>query len=1274
MSGCSSVRNPLVRNGTSQSERLLKALLPSSIKIDEKSIEDTIAFVYKYAQSIKYYDRDNQNTENWQGLLEVSITVLLALISIAPYKTTENDILSLFDDFAQSSTSTDVKAITDSIFGIASEIQSWNKRVPPIHTLKSFILEEIENQLQTPLTTLAQIDKSISVVSDYSDFYTNDWGFDEAAFNGLATKPTDNGSDLESMFDDLKRVYSIFFQSYAKITLKAKELFQSSIMEKDDHPPHITLLICFLFLFQYAKDALNTLTKRHLDFYYQEVLCLKKNEQVPDKVHLLFELAENYSSYRLAKGTTLKAGKDAEGNPLSYELTEETIVNKATVDQLKTVYIDPNANYKVYAASKANSADGQGEEFETDSIGSWRPFGDTDIPKAKVGIAIASPILLLNEGDRTITVTFNLNLDDTASLTSLQDGFTVELSSDESWLEIEEYLPLDDRDEKSGFEVLEIAQEKALRFVIQLHSGDPAIVPFNDSVLEGGFDTVWPVLRIYLNEESENSNEESENSAYGDLKDRTIQTIKIDVDCEGVRNLILQNDQTVFALDKAFHPFGPRPSIGSNFYIGSEEVFSKKLNTLSLIIEWLDLPPSGDFEKHYCVYNSILNQDIKNDSFKVKVSYLKNKIWNPLFDNNGQNLFAQPSAGFQFFYFPISWVYGYSSIWEAGNTNISLSKDVSHTELLLDEAHIGENDATYLRCKLDEEDGEEDTINISTIDLNAGDNGVADFDRYEGILSLDTYNSNTQRGFIRLQLSGKDFQHTKYSEVYTKQALKLANGLTDETTTIFPNEPYTPTIKSLYLGYSSSVEIEFSSSTSTKDENNPPSDNAKSRYDSRTEQAFHIYPFGQREVHPYLDGGVILAVPQFNLDTVLCTGHLCIGIKDALPSQIVSLLFQVYEGSGDPEKEVPDIEWLYLKDNQWYPFAASDILEDTTNNLVKSGIIRFLLPDDIVSGNTLLDESCLWIAGCIKETDETDAFPDLIDVKAQAAIASFKDNNNAASHLESALPAETISKLSQQTTAIKSVMQPYASFGGKTQENNKDFYRRISERLRHKNRAITIWDYERLVLQEFPSIHRVKCLNHTNINTEIAPGYVMIVVIPDLRNKKAVDVMEPKVDVGTLEGIRDFLAGINTPFVKGREENIPDFAKERLKVLNPLYEQVRVTVKVKMKKNYDPQYYKKVLNDDLKRFLSPWAYDGSAEIGFGTTLHRSVILNFIEKREYVDFLTDLVLGHYKGGTFLGYKEEIQTTSARSILTSYSTVDISTGLEHSISTDAGCSSS
>ena len=77
--------------------------------------------------------------------------------------------------------------------------------------------------------------------------------------------------------------------------------------------------------------------------------------------------------------------------------------------------------------------------------------------------------------------------------------------------------------------------------------------------------------------------------------------------------------------------------------------------------------------------------------------------------------------------------------------------------------------------------------------------------------------------------------------------------------------------------------------------------------------------------------------------------------------------------------------------------------------------------------------------------------------------------------------------------------------GGKTPEQPADFNVRVSERLRHKRRALTIWDYERLVLEKFPQIYKVKCLNHTQyepapgpggIYRELAPGHVTIVTVP----------------------------------------------------------------------------------------------------------------------------------------------------------------------------------
>jgi hypothetical protein len=56
-------------------------------------------------------------------------------------------------------------------------------------------------------------------------------------------------------------------------------------------------------------------------------------------------------------------------------------------------------------------------------------------------------------------------------------------------------------------------------------------------------------------------------------------------------------------------------------------------------------------------------------------------------------------------------------------------------------------------------------------------------------------------------------------------------------------------------------------------------------------------------------------------------------------------------------------------------------------------------------------------------------------------------------------------------------MVPYSSFGGRETEDTTEFYQRVSERLRHKERAITIFDYERLVLESFPEVYKVECVN-----------------------------------------------------------------------------------------------------------------------------------------------------------------------------------------------------
>ena len=74
----------------------------------------------------------------------------------------------------------------------------------------------------------------------------------------------------------------------------------------------------------------------------------------------------------------------------------------------------------------------------------------------------------------------------------------------------------------------------------------------------------------------------------------------------------------------------------------------------------------------------------------------------------------------------------------------------------------------------------------------------------------------------------------------------------------------------------------------------------------------------------------------------------------------------------------------------------------------------------------------------------------------------------------------TISKLLVPDANIAKVGQPFDSFGGSAPEDSGSaYYQRVSERTRHKGRAIQKWDFERLVLQQFPEVLCAKCIPHS---------------------------------------------------------------------------------------------------------------------------------------------------------------------------------------------------
>ena len=81
----------------------------------------------------------------------------------------------------------------------------------------------------------------------------------------------------------------------------------------------------------------------------------------------------------------------------------------------------------------------------------------------------------------------------------------------------------------------------------------------------------------------------------------------------------------------------------------------------------------------------------------------------------------------------------------------------------------------------------------------------------------------------------------------------------------------------------------------------------------------------------------------------------------------------------------------------------------------------------------------------------------------------------------------------------------------------------------------------------------------------------------------------------------------------------------------PKYETILVDAKIGFHSGFDPGFYSNLLNKELKQFLSPWAFEEGIDIQIGGAIYKSSILQFMESRDYVDFVVDFNLYHQGSG-------------------------------------------
>jgi len=767
------------------------------------------------------------------------------------------------------------------------------------------------------------------------------------------------------------------------------------------------------------------------------------------------------------------------------------------------------------------------------TFGAPRPSDAEAPPAAVLGFAITSPLLALESGTRTISLTLGLHasgVDFDRLKAAFAKGygkvdpfgrnlspFAVEVSTEEGWRRLVPNV------EASGFGVYDEQIGGAakstwrdhegapgLKLVFTLVEGDPPIAPLPS--MPDGMDARWPALRILM-QPVWSATEDRYVTHYREIGSLFVGALHVMVTAAGLAPSALENDESVLEPNKPFEPFGSAPVVGSRLSIGHPEIVAKKIDRVALSFQWMGAP--ADLKAHYKNY--------------------------PITSGGATPVFTSK----------LRWV------------------DVSGPKTISESGHLfagSTADVTAISGRID-------------APLPADHASAA-----RGAVRVSSW-----RRYLQWELSSPDFQHRAFPAVAAQKGLDLAlalanpstNKSTLKTSDYQVNPPYTPKLSFLKLEYESAIEILL----------HRPS--AKDRLD----RAYHVYPFGVAELST---GRISDKVPFLPRD--YAGSELCIGLAGVSLPETVTLLFQLDEASADRDVEPPVVTWSQLSGNRWVPLGR-DVLSDSTRGLQTSGIVELALGR--AEPSTLLPASLTWVRASIEQDHAS-----ICDTRAahtQAVAAIFDDRGNAPEHYRAPLPGGSVTKLETPIEGIAGVAQPYPSRGGRPAEDERTFTTRVSERLRHKQRALSSWDYERIVLDAFPQIFKAKCIPVS----EDEPGRVEVLVLPDVR-ALATNELRPKAPVELLSAVEEHLAA-----------RTPSCAS--VNVRNATFRAVRLRLGVRFSESGNDAYWVGRLNEELNRFLSPWAYEEGADIAIGGRIYASNIIDFVDRRPYVDYLAGVAL-------------------------------------------------
>jgi hypothetical protein len=271
--------------------------------------------------------------DDWKRFFREDVSVHLAIAAVQDieyYKSNIKAALNFLNNLENESKTTALKNNLGCLFSymgaLAQQLDALKESLPVEIPLKGALQNLITSQLAPafkrliayykgdfcltpPHRLIADTHPGIVILGGttvpFSEIYGNglsqDWITDSAANWNVYAASIEKDSSVygtgSGVFARINHIathnlftsiFDQFLKVYARIVGDAKQALAETFTKWDRHEPHYALFLAYLRLFEYARSEANTLTGRHLDFYYREVLRLKENHNKISKNKIRF--------------------------------------------------------------------------------------------------------------------------------------------------------------------------------------------------------------------------------------------------------------------------------------------------------------------------------------------------------------------------------------------------------------------------------------------------------------------------------------------------------------------------------------------------------------------------------------------------------------------------------------------------------------------------------------------------------------------------------------------------------------------------------------------------------------------------------------------------------------------------------------------------------------------------------------------------------------------------------------------------------------------------